>query len=148
MAADPSNPPLRVVCPRCDTANRVAHERLRDDPACGECGEALFPRRPYDLTSATFDRQIGSDTLLVVDCWAEWCGPCRTMAPIFEKTAEQAPPGVRLAKLDTEAEPQIAAKLGIRAIPTLIAFRSGKEIARQSGALPLPQLLQWIASHG
>ena len=148
MAADPSNPPLRVVCPRCDTANRVAHERLRDDPACGECGEALFPRRPYDLTSATFDRQIGSDTLLVVDCWAEWCGPCRMMAPIFEKAAEQAPPGVRLAKLDTEAEPQIAAKLGIRAIPTLIAFRSGKETARQSGALPLPQLLQWIASHG
>lgn len=148
MAADSSTPPLRVVCARCDTANRVAHGRLRDDPSCGECGEALFPRRPFDLTSATFDRVAGSDTLLIVDCWAAWCGPCRMMAPAFEKAAEEAPPGVRLATLDTEAEPQVAARLGIRAIPTLIAFRSGKEIARQSGALSLPQLLQWIASHG
>lgn len=147
MPVSEPTPALRVVCPHCDTANRVASGRLAEDPACGACRQPLFPRHAYDLTKASFDRQAGSDTLLVVDCWAAWCGPCRMMAPAFEQAAGQAPPGVRLAKLDTEAEPDLAARLGIRAIPTLIAFRSGKEIARASGALSLSQLVQWIGSH-
>lgn len=147
MTAPGTSAPLRVVCPRCDTANRVAPGRLAEAPACGACKAPLLPREAFELTRANFDRQAGSDTTLVVDCWAAWCGPCRQMAPAFEEAARRAPPGVRLAKLDTEAESAIAARLGIRAIPTLIAFRGGKEIARQSGALPLSQLLQWIERH-
>lgn len=139
--------PLRVVCPHCGTANRVAPDRLAEGPACGQCKAPLFPREAIELSSSTFDRLAGSDTTLVVDCWAAWCGPCRQMAPAFEEAARRAPPGVRLAKLDTEAHQDVAARLGIRAIPTLIAFRGGREIGRQSGALSLPQLVQWIERH-
>ena len=138
---------LVVVCPHCATKNRVGRERLRDKPACGQCKSQLFPGRPVELTTATFDRQIGGDTLVVVDFWAAWCGPCRMLAPAFEQAAAQVAPGIHLAKVDTEAQPDVASRFAIRSIPTLIAFRNGREIARQSGALSLPQLMQWIANH-
>ena len=138
---------LRVCCPACATTNRVGRERLRDGPRCGSCKAPLFPGRPFDLTTATFDRHIGGDATVVVDFWAAWCGPCRMMAPAFEQAAAQVAPGIYLAKVDTEAQPEIASRFAIRSIPTLIAFRNGREIARQSGALSLPQLMQWIANH-
>jgi thioredoxin 2 len=138
---------LVVVCPHCATKNRVGRERLRDKPACGQCKSQLFPGRPVELTTATFDRQIGGDATVVVDFWAAWCGPCRMMAPAFEQAAAQVAPGIHLAKVDTEAQPDVASRFAIRSIPTLIAFRNGREIARQSGALSLPQLMQWIANH-
>jgi thioredoxin 2 len=139
------NDSLHVVCPHCSTTNRVPRARLAEGAVCGSCRQPLLPGHPFELTSKNFERQINAGELpLVVDFWAPWCGPCRVMAPAFEAVAARLAPGVRMAKLDTEAEPDIAARFGIRSIPTLVAFRNGREIARQSGALALPQLLHWI----
>lgn len=136
---------LHVVCPHCDTTNRVARARLGDGATCGQCKKPLLPGQAFELNQSNFERHVGaSDLPLVVDFWAPWCGPCKMMAPAYEEAAARLAPGVRLAKLDTEAEPGIAGRFGIRSIPTIIAFRNGREVARQSGALGAPQLLQWI----
>jgi thioredoxin 2 len=139
---------VRVVCPHCATTNRIPRARLGDGPKCGGCKEPLLPRRPFELTKATFDRQVAmTDLPLVVDFWAPWCGPCRMMAPAYEQAAARLAPGVRLAKLNTEDEPDLATRFGIRGIPTLIAFKNGRELARQSGAVDLPRLLDWIKAN-
>jgi thioredoxin 2 len=139
---------LHVVCPHCHGTNRVLRARLESAPRCGSCKEALLPTYPLELNTAGFDRHLASDDLpLIVDFWAAWCAPCRMMAPAFTQAAAQLKLKARLAKLDTEAEPTIAARYGIRSIPTLIAFSHGREIARQSGALDLGSLLGWIKTH-
>jgi thioredoxin 2 len=139
---------LHVVCPACDTTNRVARARLDEGAMCGSCRQPLLAAHPLALTRANFDRHVGASELpVVVDFWAPWCGPCRSMAPAYEDAAARLAPRVRLAKVDTEAEPGIAARFGIRSIPTLIAFRNGREVARQSGGLAAPQLQQWIDAH-
>src|SRR5215831_394147 len=128
--------PVHVVCPHCQATNRVAPERVGDGARCGSCKNALFTGHPVALTGAAFDRHLESDDLpLVVDFWANWCGPCRMMAPAYEQAAARLEPNVRLAKLNSDDAQEIAARFGIRGIPTLIVFRNGREIARQSGAM-------------
>jgi thioredoxin 2 len=140
-----SKPSQVLVCPSCQSPNRIPSARLGDDPRCGKCKQSIFTGRPITLSDQTFDRHLTrSDLPLVVDFWAPWCGPCRMMAPFFEQAAAELEPRVRLAKVNTDENPRLAQRYQINSIPTTAVFKSGREAARQAGAMNLPQLLQWI----
>ena len=137
----------RVVCPNCSATNLLPSGRLGDGPKCGKCKELLFQAHPLELSAETFERHVQrNDIPVLVDFWAPWCGPCLAMAPAFEEAAEKLEPNVRLAKLNTEEEQMIGGRLGIRSIPTMVLFREGKEVARQSGAMMSGDILRWVES--
>ena len=139
---------LHIVCPHCHATNRVPADRLGATPNCGSCHQALFAAQPVELTESHFNRHIANNDIpVLVDFWAPWCGPCRMMAPAFTKAAALLEPGMRLAKVNTEEEQGLAARYNIRSIPTLALFKSGQEIARQSGAMSEQDLVRWAQAH-
>jgi thioredoxin 2 len=140
--------PLHLVCPHCDTVNRVPQQRLKDEPTCGHCKQALFTAQPIELDSARFARHIArNDIPVLVDFWAPWCGPCHVMAPAYAQAARQIEPHMRVVKLNTEQAQDVAAQYAIRSIPTLALFRNGREVARQAGAIDAPRIVAWAQAN-
>jgi thioredoxin 2 len=136
---------VQVACAACLTANRVPAARVGEDPKCGKCGAALLGGAPVELGEKQFDAFIKRTELPVIaDFWAPWCGPCRAMAPHFERAAGELKGRARLVKVNTEEAPALAARMGIRAIPTIALFRDGAEVKRVSGALDSGSLLRWL----
>jgi thioredoxin 2 len=139
--ATPATTTITVPCPHCGKWNRIEAGRVSAGPKCGACGTAIPLDRPLHLDDASFDRVIASTTIpVLVDFYADWCGPCKMMAPAVDALARSAAGTALVAKLDTEAAPRTAQRFQIRGIPTVIVFRNGAEAKRQSGAMPLGAL--------
>jgi thioredoxin 2 len=138
---------LHLVCSSCASINRVPSERLHDNPSCGKCKRPVLDGSPVSLNNQTFDRFITKNDLpVVVDFWADWCGPCKMMAPVFSQVASELATQVRFAKVDTEQARELAARYAIRSIPTLIKFKQGKESDRLAGAMDLGSLKRWSST--
>ncbi|ABD05159.1 thioredoxin [Rhodopseudomonas palustris HaA2] len=137
-----------VVCTQCGGVNRLPEQRSALEAKCGKCGAKIFDGHPADVGAEIFDKQIARSSVpVLVDVWAPWCGPCRAMAPAYEIAARELEPRVRLIKLNSDNEQQIAAKLGISGIPTMILFADGRERARTSGAMPASAIVRWVREH-
>ena len=137
--------PLHLVCPHCNATNRVPSDKLQAELNCGKCQEHLLTAHPDNLGEAAFNAQLAkSDLPMVVDFWAPWCGPCRMMAPAYEKVSQDMQGKARFVKVNTEDEQSLAAIYNIRSIPTLAVFAGGREITRQPGAMSAPDLARWV----
>ena len=131
-------------CPHCQKNNRIPADRVKENPSCGVCKQALFSGKPITGTSANFDALVKGDITVVVDFWAPWCGPCVGFAPVFEQAAQKHAGQLCFVKVDTEVEQVLAAQFKIRSIPTLMVFKNGKVIDQLNGALPQQQFEQWL----
>lgn len=139
---------MNIVCPDCGAINRVPDERLAQNPKCGKCGALLLDGKPLELGAANFARFVArSEMPLVVDFWAQWCGPCKMMAPVFSQVAAEFRTRFRFVKINTEVEQVLAQQYAIRSIPTLAIFRNGAEVDRVAGAMDAGSLKDWLLSH-
>ena len=140
-----TTPADRAVCTACGTVNRLPQDKPASEAKCGGCGTLLFSGEPADVSGDMLQKQIARSSVpVVVDVWAPWCGPCRVMAPEYEKAAQATEPRARFLKLNSDNEQELSARLGIRGIPTMLVYRDGKEIARTSGARPARDIIGWI----
>ena len=136
---------LLAVCGHCFSINRVPKDKITAGGKCGSCHKQIFTGQPVELTNASYSRFITKNQIpVIVDYWASWCGPCKMMAPVFTATAKEMEPHVRFAKVNTENEQSLAASANIRSIPTLVLYRSGKEVSRIAGAMDATNLKNWI----
>ncbi|MBU3029181.1 thioredoxin fold domain-containing protein [Paracoccus sp. XHP0099] len=136
---------LKLTCLDCGQTNALPAARLGAAPKCGTCGAALLPAKPVAVDFETLQKAARTDGLpLLADFWAPWCGPCRAMAPEFEKAAALLKGRARLVKIDTEREPTASIRWNIRGIPAFILFRDGREVARQAGARPAADLVRFV----
>ncbi len=134
-----------VACPQCHSLVRVPEARAGEHPKCPRCKSQVLTGQPLALDVTAFAAHVERATLpVLVDFWAPWCGPCRMMAPVLDRAAAQRATALRVAKVNTDEQPELAGRFGIRSIPTLILFRAGRELARQSGAVDATGLSRWL----
>lgn len=138
---------IHIVCPHCAAINRVPDDRPLTRAQCGACHKALFEGHPVPVDAERFEKHRRSnDIAVLVDVWAPWCGPCRMMAPNFERAAEMLEPKVRLLKLNSDEEQEIARALSVRGIPSLYLFQSGRIVAQTAGAMDANSIVAWVKS--
>jgi thioredoxin 2 len=134
----------QVVCGQCGRTNRVPAEKPATDARCGSCHRPLFDGHPIEVDEKGFGRHLeNSDIPVLIDVWAPWCGPCRAMAPMFERAAKELEPNVRLLKLNADNAPDVSSRLHITGIPTLLLMRGGREISRCAGAMDAQDIVAW-----
>jgi thioredoxin 2 len=134
----------QIVCGNCGRINRLPVEGAAGGARCGSCHQPMFTGHPLEVDEEAFGRHVAhSDIPVLVDVWAPWCGPCRAMAPMFERAAQELEPRVRLLKLNSDNAPAVSSRLGITGIPTLLLMRGGREIARHAGAMDARSIVAW-----
>jgi len=147
MTASRDSETIQVACPQCHGLARLPVGRIGDVPKCPRCKNDLLADKPIDLGTASFAAHAERASMpILVDFWADWCGPCKMMAPVLNRVAAQRATSVQVGKVDTDAHAELANRFHIRSIPTLILFRGGRELARQSGAMDFSTLSRWIDS--
>ena len=136
---------VTYACASCGAPNRIPRARLRDDPKCGRCHQKVFPRAPIPVTTRTWSREVEESPLpVLVDFWAEWCGPCRAVAPVLEQIASERAGKLKIAKVNVDENQPLAARFGVQSIPTLLLVRGPIHVDQMAGALPKQALDSWL----